>query len=1296
MLYSCVRRQFSGYGRAVPTVARSVTVALGLFLLLPVLSGLVGLESGYQVQAAPAFRAGGPDQFGYTFRDSNEPGGPVYAWEDISASGVVVTGWTSYDDGYAGPIPIGFSFNYYGVDYTDLYIGVNGFISFGRGYGSIPNGTPPQTSNPNNDIALFGADLILSNYGGTANVFYQTLNNPTRFVAQFVDLPYYYDPSAYHTFQVVLYPNGDILAQYRALNSASTSYVGIENADGNDGLSYGAALADNLAIRYYYPVGVYLNPTAQTQFGAPGDVMTHRLRLTNRTGSPDSFDLALTPGYAWPTTLSITRTGVLTDGASVDITAEVAIPATAAPGDVDRAVIAVTSITSPSLASTASIDTQVVSGELGYVALSDSNQVAVVDVPLHTVVATVDVYAAGCTSPQWVSMAPTGHLVFVSCVYSGNVVVIDTNSNTVLATVNDIPWPAGIAFTRNDEFALIGSGYDAAVTVIHTKDYTVSAVATAGNTRSVAAHPYLDKAYAASSDGTLAVIDTTSFTVQTTIPVFSNPWDVVISPDGRWVFVSDRYGAGLAMIDALDNTVHATLTGLGALTGLAVTPDGSTLYAATRWDNVLVIDVATFQVTATVPNTNSTWELATTCDGGEIWVGNASAAVPVIDANTNLVAQSVAMPASGTYEMVLCPQFVAEGVFLLPPSQGGAGALGQAVTRQLLVVNALPAPQSFTLALGPTAWPAALSTATAGPLEPGQTATFDIVVTIPPDAAWYARNTVQVTATSTSDPNLSASANVTIVADSPPVIGISPAALNSHQFANQTVDQTLAISNGNGVTLTVQLSDVDLTPDTARAATLDQPAAWLHQNPASAAVAANNSQAIVVTFDSRRLQPGAYQGTISVQSNDPVRPSLSVPVTMTVDPAADMGRVRGAISDAWTQEPLIATVQLHGVYTMTARPGFEIWAVAGAYTLTVSAPGYAPADVAVRITAGAVVTREVAIEPNLPRLAWAPQAMPIQAPAGGRVQQTLIISNTGPAPLSLALFEINLDFNHSALQPADLAGKRILFDRAHGQPARSQYSRLINDAVAAGAVVVENWYFPIETSVLEGYDILWTNCCGGIGWSFSELQVVGDWLQRGGAVLVQGESNVATAGPASIFDIHYVPGDCTAGVTSNVAPHSISAGVGRVRVDYTCSRLAPSAGTDIVVSDPAGQPHIVARQQRGGKMVVLAGKDLLDPAIVYEDNRLLGNNILAWLARPAYSDVPWMSLNPITTTLPGHSSLPVTVAFDATALAEGAYQAALAIEHNDGAQAFPVELPVTLTVLPPQDRVKYLPLILVQ
>jgi hypothetical protein len=397
-----------------------------------------------------------------------------------------------------------------------------------------------------------------------------------------------------------------------------------------------------------------------------------------------------------------------------------------------------------------------------------------------------------------------------------------------------------------------------------------------------------------------------------------------------------------------------------------------------------------------------------------------------------------------------------------------------------------------------------------------------------------------------------------------------------------------------------------------------------------------------------------------------------------------MGRVTGAVSDAWTGLPLTATVELIGVYSMTASPDYTIWAPAGVYSLTAYTSGYFTITRPVAITAGGLVTENLALEPAQPRLEWVPAAVTATTVKGSRVTRTLTISNTGPLPLDVALYEINPATALKALSSADLAGKRILYDRGHGEPGNSEYSSLISDVTNAGAVVTENWYFPIEAAVLEGYDVLWVNCCGGIPWGFSELNVVNNWLNRGGAVFVQGESSAATNGPASIFGVYYFSASCTSGTTSNIVEHPISEGVSAVNVEWTCWRLAPGSGAEIVVFDLQGQPHIVAQEQNGGKMVVVASEDFINWYIDYDDNRLLANNILAWLARPAYSDVPWLSEIPKAGTLPGHSRLPVTLEFDATALPIGDYQATLAIEHTDPAQPSPVELPVTLAVSRPK------------
>jgi hypothetical protein len=468
------------------------------------------------------------------------------------------------------------------------------------------------------------------------------------------------------------------------------------------------------------------------------------------------------------------------------------------------------------------------------------------------------------------------------------------------------------------------------------------------------------------------------------------------------------------------------------------------------------------------------------------------------------------------------------------------------------------------------------------------------------------------------------------------------------------------------------------------------PSPWLSASPVSGTVPTYSSVPVQVTFDATDIQPGDHTTEIVVQSNDPITPSVSVPVTMTVLPTANMGRVTGAVSDAWTGQPLTATVELVGVYSMTASPDYTIWAPAGTYSLTAYTTGYYTTTRSVAITAGGVVTQNLALEPAQPRLEWAPAAVTARAVEGSKVAQTLTILNTGPLPLNVALYEINPAVAMQALSSTDLAGRRILYDLAHGEPRSSEYSSLVSDLTNAGAVVIENWYFPIDAVVLEGYDVLWVNCCGGITWGLSELNAVKDWLGKGGAVLVQGESNAATNDPARIFGIHYFSASCTSGTTRNIVEHPISEGVSAVNVEWTCWRLAPSSKAVIVVFDPQGQPHVVAQEQNGGKMVVVASEDFINWYLDYDDNRLLANNIFAWLARPAYSDVPWLSETPVGGTISGHSSLPVTLKFDATTLSPGEYQATLAIEHNDPAQSSPVELPVTLVVSRPK---VFLPLI---
>jgi YVTN family beta-propeller protein len=102
-------------------------------------------------------------------------------------------------------------------------------------------------------------------------------------------------------------------------------------------------------------LGVF--PAWVKDYDVPGATVVYTHTLLNGTGLTDTFTLALS-GNLWSTTLPMTMTPVLTDGATLDLVIDVTIPVSAAPGDSDYATLVVTSVTSPTVFSaTATLNT---------------------------------------------------------------------------------------------------------------------------------------------------------------------------------------------------------------------------------------------------------------------------------------------------------------------------------------------------------------------------------------------------------------------------------------------------------------------------------------------------------------------------------------------------------------------------------------------------------------------------------------------------------------------------------------------------------------------------------------------------------------------------------------------------------------------------------------------------------------------------------------------------------------------------------------------------------------------------
>lgn len=196
--------------------------------------------------------SGGPDLFGYKWRDSNEPNGPQYVWYDITtnpAATQVTFPNGTLDDGYTNALPLGFTMPFYGTDYSNVYLSTNGFLSFTPLTSSTySNAQIPSSSAPNNMVAMFWDDLD----GRTQGTVHQ-LQDGNKFYIQFTNWQKYSGTGSL-TFQVVLHQNGKILVYYNNMNATLTSAtVGIENSAGNDGLQvvYNAAyVANNLALEF--------------------------------------------------------------------------------------------------------------------------------------------------------------------------------------------------------------------------------------------------------------------------------------------------------------------------------------------------------------------------------------------------------------------------------------------------------------------------------------------------------------------------------------------------------------------------------------------------------------------------------------------------------------------------------------------------------------------------------------------------------------------------------------------------------------------------------------------------------------------------------------------------------------------------------------------------------------------------------------------------------------------------------------------------------------------------------------
>ncbi len=233
---------------------------------------LLAICGCFVTQPLFAQTSGGPDDFGYTWKNSDDPEGPTFEWIDITTDPNVMEITGLGDDNSAPLVDMGLTFQYYWLEFDQVKMGSNGWLSFSN-VGNVAHCFPnlPQSGAANNLIAPLMSDLNFAEATNPAQLLY--LNDGAgRFIVSYINVPFWINATppapmftGSNTFQVIFDSNDnsitfnylDVTSGVYNSNDACTNdaKIGIENSTGAIGITVATEMIpeNNTAIRFEFP-----------------------------------------------------------------------------------------------------------------------------------------------------------------------------------------------------------------------------------------------------------------------------------------------------------------------------------------------------------------------------------------------------------------------------------------------------------------------------------------------------------------------------------------------------------------------------------------------------------------------------------------------------------------------------------------------------------------------------------------------------------------------------------------------------------------------------------------------------------------------------------------------------------------------------------------------------------------------------------------------------------------------------------------------------------------------------------
>ncbi len=259
------------------------------------------------------------------------------------------------------------------------------------------------------------------------------------------------------------------------------------------------------------------------------------------------------------------------------------------------------------------------------------------------------------------------------------------------------------------------------------------------------------------------------------------------------------------------------------------------------------------------------------------------------------------------------------------------------------------------------------------------------------------------------------------------------------------------------------------------------PKPWLNWTPTTGTVPTDTIQVMTITKDSALVpQPGVYEATLLVESNDPLEPMIPISITMDVADNPDQARFYGTVLGNRTPEG--ANTPLEDVLVTLIGPEiFETWtdengfyevyllpSQLGDYLAVYEKPGYITEFSALfPIGPGDNIEHNVTLRLLAPMLEVVPEMIQETLPWGGATTVPMSVTNpsSASARLNVSMFEIMPTFTPLPVQTVQLdlpaSPERVLAEgvvlddaSAPAAPARSVDVKLLNLALEPLKVLI--------------------------------------------------------------------------------------------------------------------------------------------------------------------------------------------------------------------------------------------------